>query len=42
MGNSDPGSPALLRVGFISAGAPDTLTEVNYDATNGWRIAVLS
>ncbi|KAJ7633935.1 hypothetical protein B0H17DRAFT_1149855 [Mycena rosella] len=42
MGNDDPGSPAVLRVGFISAGAPDTLTEIDYDPTNGWRIAVLS
>ncbi|KAJ7229491.1 hypothetical protein C8J57DRAFT_1387217 [Mycena rebaudengoi] len=41
-GSSDPGSPALLRVGFISAGAPDTLTEVDYDVKTGWRIAVLS
>ncbi|KAJ7763449.1 hypothetical protein B0H16DRAFT_1311173, partial [Mycena metata] len=42
MGNSDAGSLALLRVGFVSAGAPGALTEVDYDLTNGWRLAQMN
>ncbi|KAJ7196388.1 hypothetical protein GGX14DRAFT_574960 [Mycena pura] len=39
MANEEAGSLALLRVGFVSAGAPDTLSEADFDAQNGWRLA---
>ncbi|KAJ7908911.1 hypothetical protein B0H13DRAFT_2015800 [Mycena leptocephala] len=42
MGNTEAGSLALLRVGFVSAGAPDGLTEADYDLTNGWRLAQMN
>ncbi|KAJ7769978.1 hypothetical protein B0H16DRAFT_1715613 [Mycena metata] len=42
MGNSASGSPAILRVGFVSAGAPTTLSEADYDPVNGWRLAQLN
>ncbi|KAJ7862077.1 hypothetical protein B0H13DRAFT_1638869, partial [Mycena leptocephala] len=42
MGNSEAGSLALLRVGFVSAGAPDGLTEADYNLTNGWRLAQMN
>jgi hypothetical protein len=41
MGNIAAGSPALLRVGFVSADAPGTLTEAEYTAAKGWQLAEL-
>ncbi|KAJ7635781.1 hypothetical protein DFH06DRAFT_1139320 [Mycena polygramma] len=41
MGNSAEGSNAVLRVGFISAGQPGTLTEVDWTAAKGWQQASL-
>ncbi|KAJ7060368.1 hypothetical protein C8F01DRAFT_1058479 [Mycena amicta] len=36
------GSLARLRVGFVSAGSPLGLTEADWDATNGWRLATMN
>ncbi|KAJ7861170.1 hypothetical protein B0H13DRAFT_2355236 [Mycena leptocephala] len=39
MANGAAGSPALLRVGFVSAGATSTLSEATFTAAAGWRLA---
>ncbi|KAJ6570451.1 hypothetical protein DFH09DRAFT_1153586 [Mycena vulgaris] len=39
MANGAAGSPALLRVGFVSAGATSTLSEATFTAAVGWRLA---
>ncbi|KAJ7256735.1 hypothetical protein C8J57DRAFT_1517369 [Mycena rebaudengoi] len=39
MENSAVGGQKNLRVGFVSAGAPNTLTEAVYDPVQGWRLA---
>ncbi|KAJ6567592.1 hypothetical protein DFH09DRAFT_441726 [Mycena vulgaris] len=41
MGNSVGGAPATLRVGFVSAGIPGTLAEVDFTAAKGWQLAQL-
>ncbi|KAJ7242253.1 hypothetical protein C8J57DRAFT_1244130 [Mycena rebaudengoi] len=38
MANGAAGSPALLRVGFVSAGATLTLSEATFTAAAGWRL----
>ncbi|KAJ6569109.1 hypothetical protein B0H19DRAFT_1065884 [Mycena capillaripes] len=40
--NTAAGSPALLRVAFISGGAPDTLSEASFTAANGWQLGQLN
>ncbi|KAJ7086264.1 hypothetical protein C8R44DRAFT_752667 [Mycena epipterygia] len=40
--NNSPSSPALLRVAFVSSGAPNTLSEASYTTARGWQLAQLS
>ncbi|KAJ7471091.1 hypothetical protein FB451DRAFT_1559566 [Mycena latifolia] len=40
--NNATTSPALLRVAFISGGAPNTLSEASFTAANGWQLGQLS
>ncbi|KAJ7198204.1 hypothetical protein C8J57DRAFT_1105276, partial [Mycena rebaudengoi] len=40
--NNSPWSPALLRVAFVSAGAPNTLSEASFTTERGWQLAQLS
>ncbi|KAJ6461159.1 hypothetical protein C8R47DRAFT_1159883, partial [Mycena vitilis] len=40
--NNAPGSPALLRVTFVSSGAPNTLSEVAFTTARGWQLGQLS
>ncbi|KAJ7892413.1 hypothetical protein B0H13DRAFT_1625594, partial [Mycena leptocephala] len=39
--NDAAGSPATLRVGFVSAGAPGTISEADFSPTKGWQVAQL-
>ncbi|KAJ7021505.1 hypothetical protein C8F04DRAFT_972720, partial [Mycena alexandri] len=39
--NNAPSSPALLRVAFVSSGAPNTLSEVDFTTAHGWQLAQL-
>ncbi|KAJ6550999.1 hypothetical protein DFH09DRAFT_1086306 [Mycena vulgaris] len=38
---NSPGTPTPLRVGFVSAGQPGTLTEADYTVGKGWQLAPL-
>ncbi|KAJ6568606.1 hypothetical protein B0H19DRAFT_1065425 [Mycena capillaripes] len=40
--NNSPSSPALLRVAFVSSGAPNTLSEASFTTARGWQLAQLS
>ncbi|KAF7373664.1 hypothetical protein MSAN_00577300 [Mycena sanguinolenta] len=40
--NTNADSPATLRVGFISSGAPTGLTEADFDPVHGWRLGQLN
>ncbi|KAJ7131856.1 hypothetical protein C8R43DRAFT_1207096 [Mycena crocata] len=42
MGNDAAGNTADLRVGFVSAGAPGTFSEVNFTPAKGWQLAQLN
>jgi hypothetical protein len=39
--NDAAGSLATLRVGFVSAGAPTTISEADFSPTKGWQVAQL-
>ncbi|KAJ7213620.1 hypothetical protein GGX14DRAFT_393104 [Mycena pura] len=39
--NDAAGSPATLRVGFVSAGAPATISEADFSPAKGWQVAQL-
>ncbi|KAJ7107495.1 hypothetical protein C8R44DRAFT_885490 [Mycena epipterygia] len=41
MANDAVGSPATLRVGFVSAGAPGTFSEADFSPAKGWQLAQL-
>ena len=41
MGNNAVGNTASLRVGFVSAGAPTTLSEVDFTPAGGWKLVQL-
>ncbi|KAJ7811337.1 hypothetical protein B0H14DRAFT_3479789 [Mycena olivaceomarginata] len=41
MANDAVGSPATLRVGFVSAGAPGTISEADFSPAKGWQLAQL-
>ncbi|KAJ7243540.1 hypothetical protein C8J57DRAFT_1726018 [Mycena rebaudengoi] len=41
LADSTPGSSHPLRVGFVSAGQPGTLTEADYIPGKGWQLASL-
>ncbi|KAJ6553269.1 hypothetical protein B0H19DRAFT_1263669 [Mycena capillaripes] len=40
--NNTPRGPALFRIAFISAGAPNTLSEASFTTARGWQLDQLS